>query len=40
LQDFVENSNTKIETLKKKKKVRRDAGDAANAEEMQRMTAA
>lgn len=35
----MDNSNAKIETLKKKKKVRRDAGDAADAGETQRMTA-
>ena len=37
LQDFVDNSNAKIETMKKKKKVHRDAADAG---ETQHMTAA
>jgi len=37
LQDFVDSSNAKIETLKKKKRVRRDADDAADAGEMQQM---
>jgi len=39
-QEFVENSNTKIETLKKKKrKVRQNGEGGAEAWEMQRMTA-
>ena len=37
LQEFVDNSNAKIETMKKKKKVHRDAADAG---ETQHMTAA
>jgi len=39
-QDFVNTSNTRIETMKRKKKPRRDGQDAADAGETQRMTAA
>jgi len=35
-QEFVDNSNAKIETMKRKKKVQRD--DAGDAAEMHRMT--
>ena len=41
-QEFVDNSNATIETMKrnKKKKVRRDAQEGGDAGETQRMTAA
>jgi len=38
-QDFVDSSNVKIETMKRKKRARRDDGEGGDAGETQRMTA-